>query len=515
MIKLGGLVDLKAINEADVYTATSKETGTTSVFKSKDARDAAIKAGTHEKRKDDKDDAVKDPTDKPKVNIFKRDSDKDSKERLKKMKAQQKSSELSSDEKEDLKNRANDIMTYDDIRTIIDDYKDKLSPEQLEVLKQAYDEMEEADHLKYDDESAGNEMFDDAFYKVQDLIQSLDENETTSTRLRDLLSEEETFTAVNKKSGQTSVFKSKASRDAAIKKGTHSKTKEKGDSKKDGKGGVNIFNKDKKEPKSSSSEPDYDKYTSKAQTVTDFIKGDLSTDDIQKIADKNFGKEVATQKELDDFLNNKFIQGMMADTYGVDKEQMVSKVKELKAALFGGEKSEPKSDYTPKVKVRPADKALVKTVDKFSKKLGLSPEKLGKEEYEKHMLSYIHDALEDANFHSANRQIFADLQGRPELAKRPDYSEAPELGSPEREEWEEKNSIYNKAFDASVTEFDDSDEAVGALTSQASWEGEKIIDSLLDKLRKDGSGELADKIQMSFDKDMAKNEGKSKLGDLL
>lgn len=70
MIKLGGLIDLKPITEADVFTATSKETGTTSVFKSKAARDAAIKAGTHEKRKDDKDGAVKDPTDKPKVNIF-------------------------------------------------------------------------------------------------------------------------------------------------------------------------------------------------------------------------------------------------------------------------------------------------------------------------------------------------------------------------------------------------------------------------------------------------------------
>lgn len=73
MIKLGGLVDLKPITEADVFTATSKETGTTSVFKTKAARDAAIKAGTHEKRKDDKDDAVKDPTDKPKVNIFNKD----------------------------------------------------------------------------------------------------------------------------------------------------------------------------------------------------------------------------------------------------------------------------------------------------------------------------------------------------------------------------------------------------------------------------------------------------------
>ena len=75
MIKLGGLIDLKPITEADVFTATSKETGTTSVFKSKDARDAAIKAGTHEKRKNDKDGAVKDPTDKPKVNIFKKDKE--------------------------------------------------------------------------------------------------------------------------------------------------------------------------------------------------------------------------------------------------------------------------------------------------------------------------------------------------------------------------------------------------------------------------------------------------------
>ena len=40
MIKLGGLIDLRPqwLGEADVYTATSKETGTTSVFKSKAAR---------------------------------------------------------------------------------------------------------------------------------------------------------------------------------------------------------------------------------------------------------------------------------------------------------------------------------------------------------------------------------------------------------------------------------------------------------------------------------------------
>ena len=59
---------------------------------------------------------------------------------------------------------------------------------------------------------------------------------------------------------------------------------------------VNIFDKpkkDKEEPKkdtsSDSSEPDYDKYTNKSQTMTDFFKGGLSIDGLKKVADKNFG----------------------------------------------------------------------------------------------------------------------------------------------------------------------------------------------------------------------------------
>lgn len=43
-------------------------------------------------------------------------------------------------------------------------------------------------------------------------------------RLKDLL-KEETFTAISKDSGKVSVFKSKASRDAAIKSGTHTQSK--------------------------------------------------------------------------------------------------------------------------------------------------------------------------------------------------------------------------------------------------------------------------------------------------
>ena len=65
-------------------------------------------------------------------------------------------------------------------------------------------------------------------------------------KLTDLLKEEETFTATSKKSGETSVFKSKDSRDAAVKSGTHSKIKDKEDSEEEEPKGdkPNMFSKD-------------------------------------------------------------------------------------------------------------------------------------------------------------------------------------------------------------------------------------------------------------------------------
>ena len=60
-------------------------------------------------------------------------------------------------------------------------------------------------------------------------------------RLNQLL-KEETFTATNKQSGKTSVFKSKDSRDAAIKAGTHDAMKDKGQPKSEPKvAGSDLF----------------------------------------------------------------------------------------------------------------------------------------------------------------------------------------------------------------------------------------------------------------------------------
>ena len=57
----------------ETFTATSKKTGQTSVFKSKDSRDAAVKAGTHSKIKDKEDSEEEEPKgDKP--NMFSKDT---------------------------------------------------------------------------------------------------------------------------------------------------------------------------------------------------------------------------------------------------------------------------------------------------------------------------------------------------------------------------------------------------------------------------------------------------------
>ena len=69
MIKLTDL-----LKEEKAFTATNKETGNVSVFKTKAARDAAVKSGSHEKRKSDKDDAVDVPTGEKKPNMFSKDT---------------------------------------------------------------------------------------------------------------------------------------------------------------------------------------------------------------------------------------------------------------------------------------------------------------------------------------------------------------------------------------------------------------------------------------------------------
>ena len=116
MIKLTDL-----LKEEETFTATSKKSGETAVFKTKDARDAAVKAGTHSKIKDSED--GDDKKDTPKVNIFKRDSDSDSKKNLQKIKKDREEKDF------------NSLYAADDFQDTVDDLEGKISDEDYQEIK--------------------------------------------------------------------------------------------------------------------------------------------------------------------------------------------------------------------------------------------------------------------------------------------------------------------------------------------------------------------------------------------
>jgi len=99
-------------------------------------------------------------------------------------------------------------------------------------------------------------------------------------KLTDLLQEQDSFTAINKSSGNVTAFKSKDARDSAVKSGTHDKNKdsEDDDDKKDTPK-VNIFKKDKEEPKKDEPKKDTIDYTK--LTTTPLVK--KTKDDITKV----------------------------------------------------------------------------------------------------------------------------------------------------------------------------------------------------------------------------------------
>jgi hypothetical protein len=388
-------------------------------------------------------------------------------------------------------------------------------------------------------------------------------------KLTDLLTEAESFTAINKDTGKVSVFKSKDSRDAAIKAGTHDEKEEaeKGGDSAGEKEKPNMFSKDTgyDAPDVDDDDDDDDDYYDDEEEDDIELPKDFQSDVESSLKGIGFSSaylggldgvedfedsdgnyvSISKGKVFDDDNQFAVMGGKIDDREDADadtnyqsfdtKEDAVAYAKELAQKLKGGEaKEEPKEDTpksvgllpsqseegsfqwtTGKLKPKKADKKLVSLVNKLSKKAKLEPNKISREEYEKRMLSVVHDALEDANFHGANRQIFADLQGKPELAKRADYSKAPEMGTPEREEWDMNNSIYNKTFDGITSEFDGSNDFATTISSESGWDGEQTIAALLAKMRKDGHGNLADKIQTSFEKSMANNEAKLKLGDLI
>ena len=454
MIKLSQL-----INEAEVFTAKSKETGKTSVFKSKDARDAAIKAGTHEKRKGDKDGAVQEPgkKDKPKVNIF--DKPKKDKEQPKSEPKSQTSNSFSDD---DIEDALEDSVQLDDF---LDSNKDKISKKDFQSLKSLKGAIQALEGDIVDAEEADDE-------------EQMDEYES------ELQQNKEEATAILNKYKTTSPPKGTSGTSTTIK-------------------------------------------NSIKKIVTKGRKGNISPSDL-----KDFGTKIADdlapeQKAKYDKLVNNLFQASDAknnapndkayfkasDAYGkahdavYDYLDSIIKPKEEPKKDGGVDLSTPNS-----VKgTGQADPEVNKAIRKAAQKAGISPKKLGKEEYEKKMAQAAVEALTDSNFHTEARWLVADLEGKPELREKPDYPKFDD------KDYDKKMDVVRAKYASKYADDVDDDAYELGIKSanEAGWGGATAIEGLVFDLKMNGSHKLANTILKSFKDAQQKQEGTIKLGNLV
>jgi hypothetical protein len=331
-------------------------------------------------------------------------------------------------------------------------------------------------------------------------------------KLHNLLNEE-TFTATNKASGKTSVFKTKDSRDAAIKAGTHS---EKEDSKTTGSKTtskkVNIFD------KPTTSEPKSKSTTTPASLGVDKVVYNTRTKSvgIVRMADER-GE---TKTDADGNVNTSELEPYNPMKYPHQKDAKVapSTQKEVDARglwnPFSTDNDEPKEEpkSEPKKK-RPGNPSVNKEAKKKAEQYGITPQKLGNEKYKEAMLQAAVSALTDSNYHSEARELVAKLEGRPEFAKRPEYPSIKDPKFKEKMADIRKNSADGSIYMNGTGDIDD----YGTDVSQASgWDGVQAADAIAFTLRMNGFHKEADTIQSIFDdKPYMKNEGRISLSKMM
>jgi hypothetical protein len=147
---------------------------------------------------------------------------------------------------------------------------------------------------------------------------------------------------------------------------------------------------------------------------------------------------------------------------------------------------------SPSKPVRKGDPKFNKFTQSLAKKAGITPQKLGKEKYQKTMMQAAVAALTDSNYHDAARKLVAKLENRPEFEKDPttrkDYVS---YGKPGYDDFRKTTAWSSEYFDADDT----TDEFATTISTQSGWSGDTTIDAIASDLRQNGFNELASKLQ--------------------
>ena len=188
--------------------------------------------------------------------------------------------------------------------------------------------------------------------------------------------------------------------------------------------------------------------------------------------------------------------GKYVPSLGGDSKPQSDKGGETKPNMFAKDydapdlkKDEPKSE--PSKPKREGNPDVNKATLSKAKKLGITPQKLGKEEYQKKMAQAAIEALTDSNYHTEARELVAKLEGKPEMAERPVY---PSMKDPQ---FKEKMAAIRTKYASEYTDNVDGDvRDLGISASQeAGWGGVDAADSIAFTLRMNGFHKLADTIQ--------------------
>jgi hypothetical protein len=333
-------------------------------------------------------------------------------------------------------------------------------------------------------------------------------------RLNQLL-KEETFTATNKATGKTSVFKSKDSRDAAIKAGTHDAMKDKGQPKSEPKvAGSGMFGGDYAKDRGGEAPKADTTSTPKADMGVDTVVYNKRTKTVGIV---RMGDERGeTKTDADGNVNTDELEPYNPMKYPHQKDAQVapSTTKEIDSrGLYKpfSQSNEP-TQSEPKNQ-RKGNPQVNKEAKKKAEQYGITPQKLGNEKYKEAMLQAAVSALTDSNFHSEARELVAAIEGKPEFAKKPEYPSMKDPKYKEKMADIRKNSADGSIYMNGTGEIDD----YGTDVSQASgWDGVDAADSIAFTLRMNGFHKEADLIQSVFDnKPYMKNEGMIKLSKLM
>lgn len=133
-----------------------------------------------------------------------------------------------------------------------------------------------------------------------------------------------------------------------------------------------------------------------------------------------------------------------------------------------------------------------KATKKAAESAGITPQKLGNEEYKKTMYKSAIEALTDSNYHDEARALVAKLEGKPEFAKKPEY---PSMDDPDY--IEKMNALKTTGVDSSeYWDIDDTTRkfAIG-VSQESSYDGATAVDGIAFTLKMNGFHKEAEMIQ--------------------